>query len=139
MAAIKNTPIQFGSINIEWNYKNMPGLYNPPIQHQSFYKMIDVDIDANLMKQVIGRNGVVFNAITHQARVSYIWHNRANNTIEVWGDKLSSVDEAIKRIRSRIELIKDQNKSESNKETQDVLDELRASIGKWADVEDDDW
>lgn len=91
-----------------WDSKNSPNKYNPPPFGD--HKTINVMIDKDLMKYVIGKNGICFKAITHQVNgVLYIWYNSENMTIEVWGMYDECIDEAIDRINKRIKLIAKQN------------------------------
>ena len=60
-----------------------PGVYDPP-RHLPMMTM-NANFDPDIMKQVIGRDGCYFKQITHQRGVSYIWHKKDENKIEIWG------------------------------------------------------
>ena len=69
--------------NRSFNMQNNSGVYNPP-REQPMITM-DATFEPEVMKQVIGRDGCYFKQITEQTGVSYIWHQRDVNKIEIWG------------------------------------------------------
>ena len=50
---------------------------------------------------MIGKNGKVFKAITHQSNVQYIWYNIENKYIEIWGPE-HNLQDAYDRIINRL-------------------------------------
>ena len=75
-------------------------VYIPPVN--AHYTQVYVDnISSEIMKVVIGKQGKVFKAITHQAQIQYIWYNIENKYIEIWGPE-DKVDDAWKRVYDRI-------------------------------------
>ena len=62
---------------------NNSGVYNPPREHPMM--VMDATFEPDVMKQVIGRDGCYFKQITEQTGVSYIWHQRDTNKVEIWG------------------------------------------------------
>ena len=69
--------------NRSLNMQNNSGVYNPPREHPMM--TMDATFEPEVMKQVIGRDGCYFKQITEQTGVSYIWHQRDANKIEIWG------------------------------------------------------
>lgn len=57
--------------------------YNPPIAH---YCHVDVSefSDSSILK-MIGKKGFLFKKITQDCNASYIWWNKENKVIEIWG------------------------------------------------------
>jgi hypothetical protein len=109
-----------------WSQHSKPGEYNPP--PYGWYQIIPVSVTPEQMKKVIGKDGICFKAITHQVPgILYIWHNRSNNTIEIYGLNPNGIIEAINRLNTRMYDI--------------YMDDLYLSTkitGKWADVEEDE-
>ena len=80
--------------------QHISGVYNPPVN--AHYTQINVgDINSEVMKIVIGKNGKVFKAITHQSNVQYIWYNIENKHIEIWGPE-HNLQDAYDRIINRL-------------------------------------
>ena len=80
--------------------QHISGVYNPPVN--AHYTQINVgDINSEVMKIVIGKNGKVFKAITHQSNVQYIWYNIENKYIEIWGPE-HNLQDAYDRIINRL-------------------------------------
>ena len=80
--------------------QHISGVYNPPVN--AHYTQINVkDINSEVMKIVIGKNGKVFKAITHQSNVQYIWYNIENKYIEIWGPE-HNLQDAYNRIITRL-------------------------------------
>ena len=80
--------------------QHISGVYNPPAN--AHYTQINVgDINSEVMKIVIGKNGKVFKAITHQSNVQYIWYNIENKYIEIWGPE-HNLQDAYDRIINRL-------------------------------------
>ena len=80
--------------------QHISGVYNPPAN--AHYTQINVgDINSEVMKIVIGKNGKVFKAITHQSNVQYIWYNFENKYIEIWGPE-HNLQDAYDRIINRL-------------------------------------
>ena len=52
---------------------------------------------------VIGVNGKVFKAITHQSGATYIWFD--GEYVEVWADNENAVKDALKRVERRCQLV----------------------------------
>ena len=68
---------------------------------------IEVPIDEttqwSTMFKVIGKEGKVFKAITHQSGASYIWWNQAKNLIEVWAYDVDAAVDAVNRVVHRLQ------------------------------------
>lgn len=83
------------------------------IPQNDFYCHIEIDKQTlPFISQIIGKNGSAFKAITHKAKVNFIWFHNVNldsrnaNIIEIWGphnhltNAVSLVKERIKKIKS---------------------------------------
>lgn len=57
--------------------------YNPPIAHYCHVSVKHIDIDDIL--RAIGKDGFFFKNITHKCGANYIWWNKENQVIEIWG------------------------------------------------------
>lgn len=88
---------------VAWSATMMPKIYNPPAD--GICRSVCLD-DASHIGLVIGKNGSVFNAITHQTPgVMYIWYNKNTRSIEVWGDSVSGINQAIEKIWQRVNYV----------------------------------
>ena len=81
-----------------YNQQNS-GVYNPPRNQQMI--TMDASFEPDVMKQVIGRDGCYFKQITEQTGVSYIWHQRNSNKVEIWGPQ-NLLQLAVSSIQYRI-------------------------------------
>ena len=81
-----------------YNQQNS-GVYNPPRNQQMI--TMDASFEPDVMKQVIGRDGCYFKQITEQTGVSYIWHQRDSNKVEIWGPQ-NLLQLAVSSIQYRI-------------------------------------
>lgn len=80
-----------------WRSDATPNEYNPP----PYGKTVSVPIlvSPNLMGYVVGSNGSVFKAITHQVRgATYIWYHQHKQMIELW----ASTDSALEKMQKRV-------------------------------------
>ena len=57
--------------------------------------------NADICKQVIGKDGYYFKLTTNNTDVDFIWHDREKNNFLFWGER-TNVIQAMKIIRSRI-------------------------------------
>jgi hypothetical protein len=58
--------------------------------------------DLDVLRQVIGRRGCHFNRLTSLCGVDFIWHNKKNNTIEIWGPNEKVVSKACIKVNKHI-------------------------------------
>lgn len=89
-----------------------PGVYNPPETKFTVF----MEIPPNAPKKLgalIGPEGKVFKAITHQSGAKYIWCNGKN--IEICGDNMDYIQDAIRRIHDRCNYLAER-KSERERE-----------------------
>lgn len=89
-----------------WSPQMTPGSFNPP--PGAAFTEVPYALPPESMKKVIGKEGSVFKAITHQTRVYYIWKLEERNTIGIWGPP-ENLDAAAARIQARLKLIQDQD------------------------------
>jgi len=59
-----------------------PGDYTPPI---GFYNQITINLTTSELRQLVGRNGCNFKFLTRKFNLSYIWLNKEQKVIEIWG------------------------------------------------------
>jgi hypothetical protein len=83
----------------------LESLRNAGNKYQVYKYSMSAPDNADILKQVIGRNGCYFIRTTQECDLDFIWHNRDNNTIEFWGPKYS-IDKAVGVIESRISKIR---------------------------------
>jgi hypothetical protein len=79
------------------------GVYNPPL-NRNFIGIIVKNIDNAKMYKIMGREGKVFKAISHQTGVDYIFWLKNEGIIAVWGYN-ELLPNAVFRIQERINLI----------------------------------
>lgn len=107
------------------NPEHTPGEYNPPIAH---YRHFQAPEDVNTTLKAMGKEGRVFIAITKSAGVKYIWWNKDDNIIEIYGPK-NRLEDAEKRVKDRIRWIENKDKEEENTTTVNIPEELKDHIG----------
>ena len=73
--------------------------YDPPLN--SPYTQMDCKFEADIIRQVIGREGCYFKQITQKTGVYYIWHKRKEGHIEIWGPE-ENLQKAIQQIHNRL-------------------------------------
>lgn len=100
-----STMLAFGEFMPMWSNKNLPGYYNPPAN--TFFTQVPITVEPELMGFVMGKQGAVFKAITHQCRLHYIWFAKERGMVEIWGPEWG-LQEAVKRLTERMDLIKNQ-------------------------------
>ncbi len=79
------------------------GVYNPPLNRE-FIGVYVKGIDDQTMYKIIGKDGKVFKAISHQTGVDYIFWLKSEEMIAIWGFA-ESLPHAVNRIQQRINLI----------------------------------
>lgn len=85
-----------------FNMQNNSGVYNPPIDDPMI--TMDATFENDVLKQVIGRDGCYFKQITKQTGVSYIWHHKDQNKIEIWGPE-NLLQRAVSSIEYRLYIV----------------------------------
>jgi hypothetical protein len=95
-----NLEIQFYNPCYE---KPTKGVYTPPLNRD--FTALDVkNIDDKTMLKIMGKEGKVFKAISHQTGVDYIFWLKDEGLIAIWGYS-DSLPYAIQRLQMRIYLI----------------------------------
>lgn len=93
---------------IGWSARMMPKVYNPPTH--GICKKIVLD-DVTHIGLIIGKNGSVFNAITHQTPgVEYIWYDKDTKSIEVWAETINGIQLAFEKLWQRVNYVNSLNK-----------------------------
>ena len=77
--------------------------YAPPLGCKYSELALSKAIQSQTMFQIIGKDGCVFKAITHQSRTEYIWWNSERNVIEIWGYSDWSIANAYSRLKMRVD------------------------------------
>jgi hypothetical protein len=83
--------------------KPTKGVYNPPL-NRDFIALDVKNIDDKTMLKIMGKEGKVFKAISHQTGVDYIFWLKNEGLIAIWGYS-DSLPYAIQRLQNRIYLI----------------------------------
>lgn len=89
------------------NWVPVTGQYTPPTMIPNVMS-IRVPLDGlpdSHMPVVIGAQGSVFKAITHKTRAHYIWWDKKNREVEVWG-LFKNAWEAAARIKQRLDMVR---------------------------------
>ena len=60
--------------------------------------------DGTIMKQVIGKEGCYFHMTTQNTKSMFIWHDRDNYKVYIWGEKFPVIN-SLKIIQQRIKNI----------------------------------
>ena len=61
------------------------------------------DLDADVLKQVIGKDGCYFIKTTQDCDLDFVWHNRDTEKIEFWGPK-DNLARGLRAIKYRLAL-----------------------------------
>ena len=77
--------------------------YAPPLGCKYTELALSLAIQNRTMFQIIGKEGNVFKAITHQSGTEYIWWNSERNVIEIWGNNDWSLANAYRRLKTRVD------------------------------------
>lgn len=107
------------------------GVYDPP--KDAYYYQVFLDPafkKLSIMKRVIGSEGKAIKAITHQARVSYMWYFELEHAIGIWvctrdeNVAIQNSSDAKQRVLDRVKYIVDnygaQAKDEDEKAAYDA-------------------
>ena len=87
--------------------------YNPPVH--LFNQTFSVDYEPSIMKQIIGYNGAHFKNITIVSGVSYIWYNREDKYVEIWGVNTFLITNAYTMLEKHITHILEYVKNKTTK------------------------
>ena len=65
----------------------------------TWFSFIDAPLHEELLKQIIGKDGLHFKNFTSKYGVDLIWHNRVSNRFLLWGPKMALISalHALKR------------------------------------------
>lgn len=72
-----------------------------PSLYRGFLNTPVNDINGDIMKQVIGKNGCYFHLTTTNTGALFIWHDRKSHKIFVWGEKFPTIN-SLKILSQRI-------------------------------------
>lgn len=132
MAVVTNQVMTFAS-----------GVYNPythiVLSEKPICTIMEITIPIDWMKFVIGKEGKFFNVITYQAGVQYIWYHKNTKMVEIWGYSDVSINDAVKRIKDRMDRICLNMLTNSGMyRVNDNGEHERVLHVKWSDIRDDD-
>ena len=91
-----------------------PGVYNPPESKYTVFMEIPKNAPRKIGK-LIGPQGRIFKAITHQSRTKYIWCNGQN--IEICGDSMDYIQDAIRRIHDRCDYLVEREREREHRDS----------------------
>lgn len=77
--------------------------YDPPVGAMCIEVPLDPSMQWSTMFKVIGKEGKVLKAITHQSGADYIWWNQTKNLIEVWAYDVNAAVDAVERVVHRVQ------------------------------------
>ena len=89
-------------------------------QQNTYYRHIRLnEKDTENIWKIMGKDGKVFKAITNKSRCKYIWYNKEDGIIEIWGphNNLMTADELVKE---RIEKCNTNYEEDSKKDECDM-------------------
>lgn len=93
------------------NYDNLHEIYKSKIvdmktygkTHQLYHAEVNVEnVSTDSIKQVIGKDGCYFKLTTENYDLDFIWHDRNNQKILVWGPISNNIINALQQINFRI-------------------------------------
>ncbi len=89
---------RFNSLEQDYAYELTQRIIHRPF---TTFGYLPAPPNADICKQVIGKDGYFFKLTTTNTNVDFIWHDRGGNNFLFWGEK-ANVIQAMKIIRSRI-------------------------------------
>ena len=84
----------------QWNY-NDPN-HKPPFCTDYTELDLKTELDDEIMRITIGKEGSNFKKITENNKIAYIYHNKERNKIEIWGNK-NKFSKVIKQINNHMD------------------------------------
>lgn len=105
--------------------------YSPPtnIPNVVCIRVSVENIPLNRMPVVIGADGQCFKAITERSSAHYIWWNKAEKQIEVWGF-FERATEAVMRVNNRLDMVRNLAEEEVASGHKTMADATAAVIAK---------
>lgn len=92
----------------QWRCDAKPFEYNPP--PCGMMATVPLMVTPDLMKFVIGREGSVFKAITHQVKgAQYIWYHKGLDVIEIWALNSKALNNIENRLVNKMLLIQQEH------------------------------
>lgn len=92
----------------KWRCDATPTKYNPPPCGMS--DTVPIMVTPDLMKFVIGKEGSVFKAITHQVKgAQYIWYHKDLKVIELWAMNSQALKTMLDRLVYKMLLIQEEH------------------------------
>ena len=85
-----------GKINLQYVAVMLESIQK---RKHTWFSFIDAPLHEELLKQIIGKDGVHFKNFTSKYGVDLIWHNRVSNRFLLWGPKMELISalHALKR------------------------------------------
>lgn len=85
--------------HMEWDYKSPD--HKPPFKNTDYTEM-DCSDNEEVMSITVGAKGINFKNITESNEIAYIWHDRINNKIGIWGES-RKFDKVISQIMGHMD------------------------------------
>jgi len=85
-----------GKINLQYVAVMLESIQK---RKHTWFSFIDAPLHEELLKQIIGKDGLHFKNFTSKYGVDLIWHNRVSNRFLLWGPKMELISalHALKR------------------------------------------
>lgn len=77
--------------------------YNPPVAHYAHVNVYDYDENDIIM--AMGQNGSEFKRLTSECNVKYVWWNKNNKVVEIWGN-FEYMQNALEKIEQHLMMFK---------------------------------
>jgi hypothetical protein len=105
-------PLQFGAfepIEVPVSWAPTPGVYSPPthVPGVVYASVSTAGHTEHSLRFAIGKEGCAWKAISHQTGALYIWNNKEEGYIEVWGYPENAAA-AASRVQDRLALVLEQ-------------------------------
>lgn len=99
----------------QWNY-NDPN-HKPPFCTDYTEMHLNNDLDDEILRIMVGKDGCNFKKITENNKMAYIFHNKERNKIEIWGNK-NKFTKVIKQINNHLDYATRVINTRTNESTQ---------------------
>jgi hypothetical protein len=85
-----------GKINLQYMAVILESIQR---RKHTWFSFLDAPLHEDLLKQIIGKDGLHFKIFTSKYGIDLIWHNRASNRFLLWGPKIGLISalHALKR------------------------------------------
>lgn len=77
--------------------------YNPPVDALYCEVTLPTTMQWSWIWRIVGAQGSVLKAITHQSGADYLWWNQEKGVIEIWAYSLYALHDAYYRVSDRVQ------------------------------------